>query len=250
MDKNSKTSEKILAIETSSRIFSIALAESSEKIFLRGNLFLNVGLKHSEILKDACNFLLSCCNWKKEDFTAVAVCTGPGSFTGLRVGLSFARALCQWLNLPLIGIPAFEVLHAGLNAVLQGLKKTGSHCILIDSVKNELFAGFFEFGKKRPLEPYRIYSLPELFKKLRTFPKIWMSGDGFLHYQKDFETKFGKQLLVAGEAFHFPDARQLAVLALEKLKVSNRKQFAWEKAVPFYLRPSMAEERVAQDSSI
>lgn len=244
MEQNSKTAEKILAIETSSRIFSIALAENLGKIFLKGTLFLNIGLRHSEILKEACDSLLSQCNWKKEDLTAVAVCTGPGSFTGLRVGVSFARAICQGLNLPLIGIPAFEVMHAGVNAVFQGLKKNGVHCILIDSVKNELFGGFFEFGKKQALEPYRIYSLLELFKKLRAFSKIWISGDGFLHYQKNFETKLGKRLLTAGEEFHFPHARHLAVLALEKLKVSNRKQFVWEKVVPFYLRPSMAEERI------
>ena len=86
--------QKILAVETSGKTLSVAVAESdAQGCGVRAEVFFDVGLRHSEMLQPACDFVLRQCSWRLEDLTLLAVSTGPGSFTGLRVGIAFMRAL-------------------------------------------------------------------------------------------------------------------------------------------------------------
>lgn len=233
-----------LAIETSGRKFSIALGESSASGFvLKGELFLDVGLRHSEILKDACVWLLEKCVWTKEDLTFLSVSTGPGSFTGLRVGISFARAMAQGLNIPLIGVPTFEVIAAGLSHSSSSLSRG---CVLIDSIGDEVFAGFFEPGEIRPSEPYAILKVPELLKKVRRNAKTIFAGEGFLHYESEIRKHLGRRIVDVSYDQHFPQARYLAERAFLKIKRSRPSKNSWRKVAPFYLRLPMAVERLKQ----
>lgn len=242
MEKNTVIAqEKILAIETSGKILSLALAEGQrggQNFKLKAELYFDMGLRHSEILKDCVAFLMDHCRWKKEELTLLAVSTGPGSFTGLRVGIAFARALAQFLKIPLIGVPTFE-------AIAMKIRKTNPAplCILIESIGDEFFAGFFKTGKVVPAEPYRVYRLPQLFKKIGQNSKIILADDGFLRHQKEFEKKLGKQRSVTREQ-NAPSAGALVELALIQAAKSKSGKNSWQKVVPFYLRPPMAIERI------
>ena len=131
--------EKILAIETSGKFLSAACLEKNQtQSILRAEVFYNIGLKHSEKLKEICQNLMHTCGWNLTDLTHLAVSTGPGSFTGLRVGITFARTLAQILQKPLIGIPIFEILAEGLDTTKD------PQCIIVDSIGQDLFMAWVQ----------------------------------------------------------------------------------------------------------
>lgn len=239
MEKNIEPSEKILAIETSGKILSVAIAESSlnSKCCVKGELFFDVGLRHSEILKEACSFLMEKSLWKKEDLNFIAVSTGPGSFTGLRVGIAFARALAQTLHIPLIGVPSFEIMAQGVS------HEKNSLCVMIDSIGEEVFAGFFNPGRTKPKGSYKIFHIDHLCKKLKTYSKIICAGNGFGKYKNKIEKYAGIRFISAPSDENIFQARRLAELAQDRIKSGKIPGNSWKKVFPFYLRNPIAVER-------
>ncbi|OGR88814.1 MAG: tRNA (adenosine(37)-N6)-threonylcarbamoyltransferase complex dimerization subunit type 1 TsaB [Elusimicrobia bacterium RIFCSPLOWO2_01_FULL_60_11] len=208
----------ILAIETSGASLSVALRKGGN---LLGQKQVNAGRRHSEMLAQACESLLKSRGVKRTALTHLAVCTGPGSFTGLRVGITFARTLAQFLKIPLIGIPVFEVLAA--QAGVQAGKGIDRICIAIPSIGEDVYAGFFRPGSTAPLAPYRVLSRPELLRQLERAPK-------------------GKLSLIEGGSMA-PRASTLAGLATERIDRRAISNDSWKKIHPLYLRLSIAQER-------
>jgi tRNA threonylcarbamoyladenosine biosynthesis protein TsaB len=238
--------EKILAVETSGKSLSLAAAQSlpsrpGESWFdLKGEIFFDAGLRHSEILKDSCDFLLNACAWDRKDLTLLAVSTGPGSFTGLRVGISFMRALSQVMDVPLIGIPVFEILASQTQGSERNL------CVLIDSIGTDVYAGFFRAGKIQPLEPYAVYTLPRLrarLKKQGPKSEILFAGGGSRRDRNEIAKDLGNGALCLSGGEKFPSAGHLARIALQKARKSRPRANSWRNVRPFYLRPPMAVER-------
>jgi tRNA threonylcarbamoyladenosine biosynthesis protein TsaB len=236
--KTQRTVEKILAVETSGRLFSLALAASDGAPAVKGEIAFDAGTRHSEMLREACEFLLRGCGWKKEDLTALAVSTGPGSFTGLRVGIAFARALAQALGLPLVGVTAFEVIAKGLPA------GPAPRAVLIDSIGQDLFVGFFAPGKTRPQKAYRVEPLAALAAELARGPRRTLAGPGALRYGKELRRALGKKFDASAPEACLPRAKDLAALALERLGRSRPAADSRQTVVPFYLRAPVAVERL------
>jgi tRNA threonylcarbamoyl adenosine modification protein YeaZ len=286
--------EKILAIETSGKTLGVALAEEGydhphpralaskergesggrggktralQSCRIIGEVCFDVGLRHSEILKDCCAFLMEKCHWQKTDLTTLAVSTGPGSFTGLRVGIAFARALAQALDLPLLGIPTFEVLASALQEKWgfigvggvggggdgEGGKKIG---ILIDSIGNEVFAGFFKGASLKPIKPYGVYTIEQLCKNIKTMDfrfgrndrpgGIILAGPALERHEKEIRATLGQNFVLKKDREgNIPQASILAKIALEKMKRFKPTHWNWEKVTPFYLRRPIAIERAA-----
>src|SRR4051812_15863997 len=122
----------ILAVETSGAVFSCAVvrAGSAGAREAEGEAYLDVGLRHSSVLKRSCEFLFAALAVAPADLSLLAVSTGPGSFTGLRVGIAFTRALAQSLRIPLSAVPTFEILAAEARALRPG----STVALLIESV--------------------------------------------------------------------------------------------------------------------
>ena len=97
----------VLAIDTATQVSSVAVA-SETRLF--AELTMQARLTHSETLLPHIEQVLKMANVKKEDLDGLAVSLGPGSFTGLRIGLAAAKAICYALKLPLIGVPTLEAL--------------------------------------------------------------------------------------------------------------------------------------------
>ena len=136
----------ILQIETSTNICSIALSEGGKSIFGRRN---DEGLNHARLLSpfidEAIDFLSE--NEKKLD--AVAVSSGPGSYTGLRIGVSTAKGLCYGLDIPLISISTLEIMAIAAKKVLEEtenskLKTDNLFCPMIDARRMEVYTAFFD----------------------------------------------------------------------------------------------------------
>jgi tRNA threonylcarbamoyl adenosine modification protein YeaZ len=267
LEKNSKISQKILAVETSGKTMSIALAECSKDFCtIRSEMYFDIGLRHSEILKESCAFLMEKSMWKKEDLTALAVCTGPGSFTGLRVGIAFTRAMAQVLQIPLIGITAFEVIAHSVALSVENpprmrraspsllfskerntfLKKNKIIGVLIDSIGNEVFTGFFNSSNlNHPIEPYKVYRVPELCKELKRYSEVVLAGQGFLRHEKEFRSQLGMRITAVENNLQVPRAEVLVQIAAGKIKNSVFSKNIWKQVVPFYLRLPIAVERKA-----
>jgi len=98
---------KILAFDTSSEKGSVALLEGAE---LRAELRLNIAAEHSTRLLEAINFLIVSAGWELKDLTLVASGIGPGSFTGIRIGVATGLGLAQSLGIPFAGVSGLDVL--------------------------------------------------------------------------------------------------------------------------------------------
>jgi len=129
----------ILHIETSTNICSIAVSENGQCLFSKSD---SEGMNHAALLSvfiaEAMEFLKS--TSKKPD--AVAVSSGPGSYTGLRIGVSTAKGLCYGLDIPLIAVSTLEVLTA--NALQITDTATNSlFCPMIDARRMEVYAAIY-----------------------------------------------------------------------------------------------------------
>ena len=234
-----------MAIETSGKTLSVALGAGTEPFKTLGHLTLDLGLRHSEILKECAGFLLEKNNLTLQDLTALAVTTGPGSFTGLRVGLSFTRTLAQFLKIPLIGIPTFSVIQqAWIGQVLSPPKKIPVH-ILFESIGKEVFWGKFMGQSQIPTGPYSVITIEDFIQKIKKQKKNVVLGPGWLHYQDILQKKLKASLEPCPRDIHLPNAESLLTVAHQQLKEQKKNTFHWKKALPLYLRPPIAVERSA-----
>lgn len=101
----------ILSIETSSKVCSVALNLDNELLGLKE---LYVDKSHSELLAVLIRDIVKECGFGMKDLGAVAVAKGPGSYTGLRIGVSAAKGLCYALDIPLIGVNTLQAMAAGM----------------------------------------------------------------------------------------------------------------------------------------
>lgn len=229
---------KILGIETSGKICGLALSEN-ERILVEYNLSL--GLKHSELLLPLIEQSLNIVHWQIENLDGIAVDKGPGSFTGIRIGLSAARTLAQLLNIPLVGIVSLDALAENISPSQFLLLP------LIDALGGMVYATLYQYEKRKwqRLLPYQVTSIDALSNYLITHLKtrerpILFVGEGALIYQKKIKNIF-KQFAYFAEDNLFPHAASVARLGKEKLRKKRVKDFS--RVLPFYLRRSYAEEQ-------
>lgn len=143
----------ILAIESASTVCGAALFLNNELIELDE---INQPRIHGERLPLVVHNLLSNHSIDVADLDGIAVSSGPGSYTGLRIGMSLAKGLAMAGNLPLIPVPTLEVMN-------RGIAKDGVYWILLHSHKNMVFAQQFNSGKPdseiecEPLDPKKYF---------------------------------------------------------------------------------------------
>lgn len=130
---------KILAIDTSSKNASVAITENEEKLIEINN---NDERTHSQKLMPIIDEAFKKTKLTLDDIDLLACCIGPGSFTGVRIGIATAKAFADSKNIPAVGISSLEALAYSLNA-------EGSICSLIDAGHGNSYAGFFEIKKDK-----------------------------------------------------------------------------------------------------
>lgn len=135
----------ILSLETSEQLCSVALSNDYEFI---GCLEITDGKSHSTMLTVLIEKLLSEKNISMNSLSAVAISMGPGSYTGLRIGVSVAKGICYALNIPLIAINTLQLLTVGLlqNEVFKKLNLNNTElliCPMIDARRMEVYRAFY-----------------------------------------------------------------------------------------------------------
>lgn len=211
----------ILNLETTTKNCSVAIAKEGVLLAIRETSEL--GYSHAEKLHVFVNEVLQEVGIQLNDLKAVAVSQGPGSYTGLRIGVSAAKGFCFALDIPLIALDTMEVL------ARQVKLKEGLIVPLLDARRMEVYTAVFDadFHKVEATKAEVITS--DSFLTLNG--KIYFIGDGAEKCQS---------VLMNSESFHFletvvfPSAKEMCALSFEKHKKSDFVDVAYFE--PFYLK--------------
>ncbi|MCJ7656162.1 MAG: tRNA (adenosine(37)-N6)-threonylcarbamoyltransferase complex dimerization subunit type 1 TsaB [Candidatus Atribacteria bacterium] len=224
---------KILGIDTSTKFCNLGLIED-EDILIECTIN-GLKKKHSSILVPAIKNLLKTIDLKIEEINGIAVSIGPGSFTGLRIGLSVAKGLCYARSLPLLGIPTLDAMAFPFKEIPYLI------CPVLESKKDEIYDVVFRGGVSlHKVMDYKCEDIQSLLFRLSPLKeKIIFSGDGIKKYRDIIKEKIGKDALFIDSQLNLPVATIIAFLGLNKLKKGEKDNIST--LSPFYLRKSEAE---------
>ena len=128
----------VLNIETSSPVCSVCISRDGEMLALKEDAS---GTNHASVLTFFIQILFQQLNVSVHDLDAIAVSAGPGSYTGLRIGVATAKGLCYSMDKPLVAIDSLQALAIGLEK--NYLKKIFFYCPTLDARRNEIYYGLF-----------------------------------------------------------------------------------------------------------
>ena len=230
----------ILAFETSAKAASVALMEDNK---LLGESYQNTGLTHSQTLMVMAEDLLKQCGKTVRDVTGVAVAEGPGSFTGVRIGVSAAKGFAWGSQIPCFGVSTLEAMAAGL-----GLQQ-GIICPVMDARRNQVYNALFraEAGNLTRITEDRAISLEDLVQELKIYQQpIFLVGDGSILCYNTLLEKVSHLVLPPEHRMH-QRATGVALLAGARALAGETPSGA--ALTPNYLRLSQAErERLARET--
>lgn len=217
----------VLAIDTATKIGSVALYD--DKIGVIGELNLYVKINHSAIIMSMIDNLFKMTKLSIKDVDRVAVTVGPGSFTGIRIGVAVAKGLCYGTKKSIVGINELDLLVQNVEA------GEGVVVPLIDARKERVYYSIYEKkeGYKRVAE-YKDGELKNLLDELKD-EKIIFCGDGATAYKKIIEESLGKRAVIISKANSIPRSVLAAQLATE---MQEDNLYTLE---PFYVNKSQAE---------
>ncbi len=166
-----------LAIECATKTIGLALLEEED---IRAELYLRSGRHHTEVLLSALDQLFVLTGKTLEEVDLLACTLGPGSFTGLRIGVSTVKGLALAMSTPVVGVSTLEAL--AMNAV----PSSGLVCPLIDAGNNQVYAGLFRIGPIGVPEAVRSEKLIDIacFLKDLDQEEIVFLGDGAVRHEK------------------------------------------------------------------
>ena len=207
-----------LGIETSSLVSSVALMDEHNLI---GELTIQAGLTHSEQLIPHIDMLLRASQVKKNELKGIIVSIGPGTFTGLRIGMGTAKAMAYALQIPLYGVMTI--------------------CTVIDAQKKHVYAGLYRYENNKLVckeEPFVIAASDLLDKFRETKEEVLFLGDGIKRIEKLLEER-DTNLTVLDISQRIPKASSLLLAGrelVEREEICNPMDM-----VPYYIRRSEAE---------
>ncbi|MFP3869605.1 MAG: tRNA (adenosine(37)-N6)-threonylcarbamoyltransferase complex dimerization subunit type 1 TsaB [Syntrophobacteria bacterium] len=222
---------KILAVETATPVGSIALADGPEP---KAQYMLNVAVTHNRRLLPAIDRILADSAWSLDDIEGLAVSLGPGSFTGLRIGLSIMKGLAWATGKPLAGIPTLEALAANVPLVPYLI------CPVLDARKGEIFTALYRQPDGWELErltPYMAVKPEKLVDLI--WEKTVLVGNGLLRYGAYLAGILGERLVQAPPHLNIVHATAVAWLAEQRLRRGMVEDVST--CTPLYVRPSEAK---------
>lgn len=231
---------KILAVDTTAKTSAVAITENEKLI---ASTVLNTPTTHSVTLLPMIDALLKASMMTNDDIDIYACSAGPGSFTGVRIGVSLVKGLAFGSDKPCIGVSALEALARNMSMI------DGIICPVMDARRSQLYNAIFTVrgGELVRLTEDRLIASSELCKELKVYTdngeKVYFTGEGYAIAKRDIPLK---NTFVAPEHCLWQNGYSVALSALDvyrKAKAEDAKLsgFTASKLSPIYLRASQAE---------
>lgn len=222
----------ILAIETSGKYCSVALIHEGLAEFSRVD---ETEMNHARAIGPFVDECVKEARRREWKIDAVAVSMGPGSYTGLRIGLSMAKGLCFSLNVPLIGVSTLKLI--AVKAMFRNIDWQGDEILvpMIDARRMEVYTAAYDFRLDALIEPQPLILTENSFSELPKDREIYFMGDGSAK-SKD---------VLKGERYHWldgvnPKASDMTALAEKAFRESDFLDVAY--SVPEYLKDYEAKK--------
>lgn len=220
----------ILNFDTSTPICSVALSQDDHVISLREN---DEGKNHALLITLFIDEVLKEAGKKPGDLDAIAVSKGPGSYTGLRIGVSTAKGMAYALSIPVIALSTLKIMAAGYRSEKNSFFENDLLCPMIDARRMEVYTGMF----KNDLTEYRQISADIIdensYADIRKKHRLIIFGDG----AKKCENILKGEEIIIDNDFRI-SARHMPYLAFDEYNVRNFQDVAYFE--PFYLKDFIA----------
>lgn len=216
----------ILGIDTSSKVLSIALGDGKRIIVEESHL---LDRRHSSLLVLKIKEMLEKLSLSIDDVGAFVVGLGPGSFTGLRIGVSSVKGFGIATKKPCIGIPSID-------AMALNVDKEGKAIVpVIDAKRNQVYSAIYRKKRGHIIREseYLLLSIDKVMEKIGG-PAVFL-GDGINLYRERIQ-RFSKKAVFLGEGYWYPKADNLIKLVVKK-KIRRYKQSDLARLKPIYLYP-------------
>ena len=247
----------ILAVETTGKYGSAAVIMEDGRVFCASS---ETEMNHLRDIITISDEAIRSAGITGNDLTHVAASAGPGSFTGIRIGVTTARTLAQMLGIPCIRVSSLEGL--AVRALDKAVSADAVYIVpVINARRHQTYAGAWQavftsdFEKKSviPVLEERQYMIEELLgivaDKVSDGSKVLFTGDGIDAYEEIIREAFDEagmndQLVLAGPEFRYQNASSVAEIAMKSARAGNILDY--EELLPEYMRLSEAEQRLRE----
>lgn len=224
----------ILAFDTACSSGAVAIMKDDKIV---AHTQLNIGLTHSEQLLPTIHSLMQMTGTSMDELDAVAITSGPGSFTGLRIGFSTAKGMALGLHKPLIPISTLDVLAqngAGINGLVVPI---------MNARRNQVYTAIYQSNgaylqRKSDYQAIGIAELLEEIKKIPDVTTVYFTGDGVDVFSEVIADSLGEVAVFSEGSRKYVCADMLALLAMHES--NNWENLSGMRAEPIYLRESEA----------
>lgn len=217
----------ILGIDTSTNIGTVAIYSDVKGTL--GEISVNINKTHSENIMVMIDELFKLTNTTINDIDKIAVSIGPGSFTGIRIGVAVAKGLASATNCKIVGVNELDVI-AG-----NSTSNECEICSIIDARKERGYYCTFKYenGILKQLEDYKVGELREFLETRKEIRTVYL-GDGAINYKNLISNIVGENGLFASKSLNLPRASVVAELGIN----NEDNLYTME---PIYLSKSQAE---------
>lgn len=219
---------KTLAIDTSNFVMGLALVDDQQVV---GEVITNIKKNHSVRVMPAIQALLKDCGWAPSDLERIVVAQGPGSYTGVRIGVTIAKTLAWTLQIPLVGVSSLEVLAA------NGRYFNGYIAPLFDARRGQIYTGLYQYNETiETVVEDQLVMNNDWAKYLRSLekPVLFIGNDADLH-REVLADELGELAVFSSPTLLNPRPSELAFIGMTKLPVDLHT------FVPNYIRMAEAE---------
>ncbi len=220
---------KVLAIDTSNYVMGIAIVDGADVV---GEVITNLKKNHSIRVMPAIHQLLQECDIKPNELEKIVVAHGPGSYTGVRIGVTIAKTLAWSLKIPLVGVSSLEVLAA------NGRYFEGSLSPIFDARRGQVYTGLYAYeeGQFVSKKNDRIVLLIDWLKELKEENnKVLFLGNDLAIHKTTIQEELEDLTIFASSSLNNPRPSELALLGV------TRKEQDVHSFVPNYIRMVEAE---------
>jgi len=219
----------LLAIDSSNHVLGVAIMKNEQVI---GEIVTNLIKNHSPRLMPAIEKVMADVGMKVEELDRIAVAKGPGSYTGIRIGITTAKTLAWALNIPIVGVSSLEIL------AYQGRFFEGYICPFFDARRGLVFTGLYKWEDNQLISVYedKNIMMETVLEKLKSEGKsvLFLSPD-IEEFSDRIKEVLGESAVIPNGPYHIASPSHLGLASL------NYEADSTHELTPSYLRMAEAE---------